>query len=54
MIEFNTSTLTVTGGINELNIAGFVNITKVIPSPIKVRHAMGKLDRLKYKSRLIQ
>jgi hypothetical protein len=37
MIEFNTSTLRVTGGINELNIVGFVNFTKDVPSPIKVR-----------------
>jgi hypothetical protein len=48
MIEFNTSTITVTGGINELNINGFVNITKDIPSPIKVEtmkfHLCSKID----------
>jgi hypothetical protein len=39
MAEFNTSTLKVTGGINELNIVGYVNIIKDVPSPIKVRTA---------------
>jgi hypothetical protein len=35
--KFNTSTLRVTGGINEINIVGFVNVTKEVGSPIKVR-----------------
>jgi hypothetical protein len=39
LTEFNTSTLKITGGINELNIVGFVNIVKDVPSPIKVRAA---------------
>jgi hypothetical protein len=39
MIEFNASTFLVTGGVNELNVVGYVNITKVISSPISVRLA---------------
>jgi hypothetical protein len=37
LIEFNASTLSVTGGISELNLVGYLNITKDLLSPIAVR-----------------